>query len=120
MPKEFPKMLWDADGNVHLCNGPADVDPSWTNYHPNDVEKAAAKAEKAAVVSAVMSRDDIVAALNQGGVEFKKNAPTPALYKQLVAALRSELDQRGVQYPADADAPALLALVAPPEAAPQE
>jgi len=76
--------------------------------------KLAAKleAEKAAVVVPLpLTRQQIGAALTQGGVEYQPLAPMSELDALLVASLETHLTDVGVSYPEGSDSRALLAIV---------
>jgi hypothetical protein len=105
--KDFPARMWSPEGKTDVFHRAEDVPAGWTPYHPN----SAPEAVTGAVEVLPMERADIIAALNAGGFEFKKNAPTPALYKQLRARLVEHLTTAGVEFDADADAKTLLGLI---------
>lgn len=120
---KFPGMRWDAEGNAHLCRSEADVQPGWTDQHPSNITAEVAPAlppdhppptpESPDVPE--MTRDDIIAALNEGGVLFSVNAPTKALYKKLRAAAWEALNTAGIVCNPEADARTMLELLPKPE-----
>ena len=91
----------------HAHEAPAD----WLSKHPNDPNYIKPELVKDSVVR--MERADIVEALNAGGFEFKKNAPTAALYAQFRERLVAHLTETGVEFDPEADARTLLGLVTP-------
>lgn len=109
---KFPALRWDAAGNVHHCETEDDVQPGWTDYHP-DSAPVSAILEKG--LGADMTRTEIITALEDGGVTFSKNAPTAALAKQLRVAVLSALEEHDVKYDNAASTKDLLALIPAPE-----
>jgi len=103
---KFPGLRWDADGVAHHCETEDDMQPGWAD-HP-------AKAQKVAPDES-MTRQDIIAALDEGGIVYKKNAPTDALAKQLRVAVLSVLEENDVKYAPNASTKDLLALIPQPE-----
>lgn len=110
--RKFPGLRWDAEGNTHYCATEDDVQPGWTDYHP-DNPPVSATVEKG--LGADMSRAEIIAALEEGGVTFSKNAPTASLAKQLRTAILSELEEQSVKYEPTSSTKDLLALIPAPE-----
>jgi len=123
-------MRWDAEGNAHLCRSEADVQPGWTDQHPSNIPAEAAPAPPPdhpppsnetppapeAPEVQEMTREEIVTALNEGGVQFSNNAPTKALYKKLRVALIEALSAvENIAFDPEADARTLLNLLPKPE-----
>lgn len=105
---KFPGLRWDVEGNVHHCETEDDVQEGWTDNHPDSAPKAKAAGDS-------MTRPEIVAALEQGGITFSKNAPTAALAKQLHTAVFTALEEAAIAYEHDMTTKQLLGLLTPPE-----
>lgn len=114
MSKHAPTMAWHPDtGESQIFNHPGEVPEGWLDTHPNNV-KAKAPAKAAAAADALpMSRDEIVKALTECEIPFKARAKDKDLYALLEKSLRDHFAAEKVEVPADADVPALLALVKP-------
>lgn len=109
---KFPGLRWDTEGNAHHCATEDDVQPGWTDHHPDNAP-VSATVEKSA--GAEMSRAEIIHALDEGGVPYKRNAPTDALAKQLRVAVLNVLEDQSVKYDPTAPTKDLLALIPAPE-----
>ena len=108
---QYPCYRWDAEGNAHRCETAADANPAWTDQHPSNC--SVEKVVEPEVIP--MSRVEIVTALNEGGIEFKKNSPTPALYKQLGYEVKAALTEAAIPFDDKADTKTLLGLLHPAE-----
>ena len=111
----YPAMKFHPQtGESRVFHTAEDVPEGWLNKHPAHVDDTKpAPAQKSATLP--MTRDEIKAALDAGEIAYKKNAGDKALYDLLVASLKTHLTEAGIQFPEDADGPALLALVPPAE-----
>lgn len=111
MSKHEPTMAWHPEtGENKIFNHPSEVPEGWLDTHPSNV----AKAEKPATVAfkdAPMSKDDIVAALTAGGVQFDANAKPKALQGVLREAVIKALTAAEVAFDADKSTKELLSLL---------
>lgn len=112
---KFPGLRWDAEGNTHHCATEDDVQPGWTDYHPDNAPKATQSEDDPWGKDTSMTRAEIIAALDEGGVAHKKNAPTDALAKQLRAAVLGVLEEGNAEYNPLLSTKNLLALIPAPE-----
>lgn len=113
MSKQEPTMAWHPEtGENQIFNHPSEVPEGWLDTHPSNV-KAAVKQEGNKPLS--MTRKEIVAALNDGGLSFDNKAPVKALYAQLTDAVKAVLTEAQVQFDPNADTKDLLALLPKPE-----
>lgn len=114
MSKGFPSMRWSPTGEARTFNAEHEVPEGWADKHPSDPnhtppaepQNGAAPAE-----TLPMTRDEITVALTAGGIDFFPNTGTKKLYALLTARVQAVLTTRGIEFPADADARALLALI---------
>jgi len=115
--KRFPGMRWHPEtGESQIFQTQEDMPAGWLDYNPTGADGL----EKPKASNPLpMTREEIVAALNQGQITFKKNAGTAALYDQLRDALRKFLTERSITFEQDADGKTLLDLVSK-AAVPQE
>jgi hypothetical protein len=121
--QQFPAMMWHPiTGEAVTVNSAAEVPDGYLDQHPNSLAEAEKATPEKPAVGLPMDRAAIVAALNEGEIAFKKNAPTGALYNQLTASLRDALASANVTAPDSAEAPELLEMVKalPPAEAPKE
>lgn len=106
----FPAAYWHQEtGERRVFERPEDLTDEWKDKHPNHNDGL--PPPPPASIELGMTRDEVIAALVQGGIPFKKNAGTAALYKQLVEALQAFLFERKIEFPEKADAKELMALV---------
>lgn len=116
---DYPAMKWHPEtGEPTVFNAPGDVPAGYLDRHPNDpagkveVKKPDAPAK---VPALCLTRKEIRAELDAGGIAYEKDEPTAVLYDKLVAALKAHLEAAEVEFDEAADAKALLALVPKPE-----
>lgn len=104
-------------GELKVCNSAADVPEGWIDTHPNNLPKVdPAAADPAANKAGLeMSREEIMGALDEGGIEYSKNAPTTTLYKKLTEAVKKTLLERGIAYDESFNTKQLLELIPPAE-----
>lgn len=109
MSKHEPTMAWHPEtGENKIFNHPSEVPEGWLDTHPSNV----AKAEKpAAFKDAPMSKEEIVAALTAGGVQFDANAKPKALQGVLREAVTKALTAAEVSFDANASTKELLSLL---------
>lgn len=114
MNKHAPTMAWHPEtGENQIFNHPSEVPDGWLDTHPDNMKaKAPAKAE-AATGALPMTREEITKALDECEISYKPKAKDKALYELLEKSLRDHFAAEKVEVPADADVPALLALVKP-------
>lgn len=112
--RKWPAYYWDQDSKPHRCEGPEDVQEGWLDYSPANAAEAPAPNINEAK-PAPMTRDEIIAALNDGGIDFKKNAGTSALYSQLTERVKAHLTESGIAFNPAADTRTLLGLLKAPE-----
>lgn len=80
-------MLWHPEtGEMGVFAAADDAPKSWLDHHPGTAQPVAEETNDDR-----LSRDEVIAALQAGGIEFSKNARTASLEKQLRAALADEL-----------------------------
>lgn len=113
MSKHQPTMAWHPKtGECQVYNHPDDVPADWLDTHPDNVKAKAAAEKSAAVAEGLpMTRAEIVKALTDFEITFRASAKDKALYALLEKSLREHFATEKVEVPADADVPALLALV---------
>lgn len=109
---------WSPTGESQVFVKASDVPPGWTDFHPGDtaVTAAAKVVQAAAGGKLTMSRDEIVAALVEGGIAFKQNGGTKALHDLLRASLVTALTEAGKVFAENADTKDLYALLTAPPA----
>lgn len=114
-PAKFPGMRWHPKTGVpQVFQKAEEVPEGYLDYHPSNPPEGA-KAEETTGEALPMTRDAIVAELSEGGIYFKKKAPTDELYALLVGSLQAHLKDAAIPFPEDATGPELLALVPKPE-----
>src|SRR5581483_9866922 len=107
--KSAPTMAWHPEtGENRVFPHPSEVPEGWLDTHPSNASKAAEGGDKNPGDKLPMTRKEIVAALNDGGISFDKQAKTSALYAQLLDAVKSALTEAGVEFDVNADAKVLL------------
>jgi hypothetical protein len=134
MPKDpyFPAILWNKHGHSRLFKGKHEIPAGecWRGTHPNnwaedkpEQEAPAVQAEKPAdgpaplpakvepAAGLPLTREEIVAALDTGGVSYSRNTGTRKLYDLLVTTLKGVLKARGVAFDDAADGKTLLGLL---------
>lgn len=80
-------MMWHPKTGERGVFADADTVPAgWLDHHPDAAQPVAEE-----VSDDCLSREEIVTALQEGGVEFSKNARTASLDKQLRTALVEDL-----------------------------
>lgn len=118
VPADFPAMMWKPDGSSYVANSAAEVQPDSTPYHPDSAP--APEAVKAAYPAKPtqpnaqfpLTRKEVVKHLEDGGIDFKHNAPHAVLYGLLLEAVKNALIASEVPFDAEStDAPALLELL---------
>jgi hypothetical protein len=108
--QKFPGYRWHPEsGDCRIFDKAEDVPEGWLESHPGSLDQAAPAADKA-YDALPLSKKEIVAALDEGGVSFKKNAPVAALYALLMENLKKALTEQEIAFPEDADAKALMDL----------
>ncbi len=128
---------WHPETGEHKdYNSLSEVPKGHLDHHPNDEAHAAAEAAAPAKSDApakpsrtkrlqsapkpaadpnAMSRDDVVAALTEGGVEFDNEASDADLQKLLDDKVRAVLTEQGVEFDPNANTKTLLGLLSPAE-----
>lgn len=100
----FPGMRWHPEtGECKTFATAAEMPEGWLDCHPSSLpEKPADQA---------MTRKEITAALNDGGISFKPTASTASLYDLLVDSLKTALVTAEIYFDsASTDARALMGL----------
>jgi hypothetical protein len=96
--KSLPTMAWHPEtGENQIFDHPSEVPEGWLDTHPNNKPKGAKEAKAPApdaFKDAPMSKDEIVAALTAGGVQFDANAKPKALQGVLREAVVKALTGR--------------------------
>lgn len=114
---QFPAMLWNQKtGESRVFERAEDVPAGYLDHYPTDAEKAEAP-EPASPNALPMTREEIIAALKQGGIKFKGNASAAVLYAQLTDAVHFALTEAKVEFNPESPTPDLLKLLAPKEGA---
>lgn len=117
----FPAMMWHAvTGEVGLFTKAEDVPEGYIDTHPlnlANVAQAAAEVVVSAPATALsMTRKEIVAALDQGGIQFNPRAKAVELHDLLVAKVKEVLTNMELEFDdACTDAKTLLGLIPPSE-----
>jgi hypothetical protein len=110
----FPAFYYSPDGEAQIFQAASDVPEGWTTKHPNhqsDVAKPDPKPDLTPNPDK-LTRDEIIAALNNGGIAYKKNAGTAALEAQLRESIKAFLTDTGVpELALDASTKELLTLL---------
>lgn len=106
-----PTVMYGPKGDSQVFHHSKDVPAGWKDAPASAADET--KKTPAPPATLPMARDAIIAALESGGVEYKKNAGTKALYDQLVASVQAHLTTNKIEFPADATAPELLELLTP-------
>lgn len=83
----------------------------WLDHHPLDEDKGGVGSVNAPEAEDSLSRDEIVAALTEGGIAFNKKAATKTLAETLDSSLRAALKARNVEFEEKASTRDLLALI---------
>lgn len=108
---KFPGMRWHPEtGENRIFNSAAEVPDGWQDRHPADTADAK-PAPPPTANPLPMSKAEVKAALTAGGIAFEPRLGHKALYEILVVSLKEHLTAAGIEFPADATAPQLLALV---------
>lgn len=124
----FPAMMFHPEtGEGKVFKTAGEVPEGYLSFHPKDPARKAKDALEAAkvvdakpaaaVAKAVdipMTRDEIIAALNSGGIPFDDNAKTRALHNQLRDAVHAALIEAKISYVDNAPTKDLLALLPDP------
>lgn len=109
---EFPAMYWKADGSNYVAKTAADVLPDTTPYHPDNAPKVEAKAPAPGANELPLSKDEVVAALSEGGITHNPNKSHAKLYSLLLAAVKAALDEAAIAYDAaETNVKTLMALL---------
>lgn len=115
----FPALMWHAvTGEVGLFTKAEDVPEGYIDTHPNNLasvtQPAAEQPNAPAALS--MTRDEIVKALEEGGIPFKPNASDKKLHNLLVFKVKEVLQAAEIEFDdACTDAKILLGLLPPSE-----
>lgn len=109
MTEKFaPVMAWHPEtGENRIFNYPSEVPADWLDTHPNNVVKPKADPD--------MTKDEIMAALTEGGVQFDPKAKTKVLAATLRSAVEKALVSAEIDFGPDQPTKELLALLPPPE-----
>jgi hypothetical protein len=107
------KMLWNAKTGEAQVFADNDTPPAgFIDHHPADVEKGGKPAkDPASPAEKPLTKAEIVAALEAGGVEFDKGAKADVLGKQLHDALVAALTASNTAMTGEESTRELLAMV---------
>jgi|SRR6185437_14084595 len=108
----WPSRKYGPNGQSEIFERAEDVPEGWLDAPPPVEEVAAVVVEPPAPLG--LTRDEIVAALNEGGIEFKKNAGTKSLHDLLRDNVVAALHEKGEAFDVDADTKTLLGLLTAP------
>lgn len=115
----YPAMKWHPEtGEARAFTKAGDVPDGWLDTHPNNisvVDKAAANNKDVVgkPVPLPLTRKEMVAALQQGGIAFDPAAKVDVLYAVLTEAVKKFLTDAEIEFDPALDTKALLALVPP-------
>lgn len=117
MSQTFPAMMWHAvTGEVGLFIKAEDVPEGYIDTHPNNLANVAPAELPNASAALSMPRDEIVKALEEGGIPFKPNASDKKLHNLLVFKVKEVLQAAEIEFDdACTDAKTLLGLLPPSE-----
>lgn len=115
----MPRILWHFKTGDSIVVGDGEADPDdYLDFHPADEVKARAAAALNPVPApptkdpnAPLTRKEVIAFLNEGGIAFDKENKVEDLTKLLIDAARSALSGAGRPAPDDASPRAVMALV---------
>lgn len=94
---EFPKQVYNPmTAEMIVAKSATDVPQGWIDHYPTEDERDAANKPDPDKASP-LSRDQLIAALKEGGISFKANASTKDLEGLLAESLRAVLVKRGAQ-----------------------
>ena len=111
-----PTYRYGPNGEAKIFNDSNDVPEGWLDHHPTPAEAAEIAVIVPGASAAIpMTREEIIAALEGGGIGYKRNAGTKALYDQLTVKVKEHLVEREIAFPAGADTKALLELLSSEE-----
>jgi len=108
-----PSYYYGPDGEAKIFHDSDEVPAGWLD----DPKKHKAKPEVVQKPEDVlgMTKAEIVAALNEGGIAFQKNASAKTLHDLLRASVITALTEAGTEFDPQADTKALYGLLTPPE-----
>lgn len=108
-------MRWSVEtGESKVFKKGEEIPDGWLDHHPNDEEKGGAGPKRdAPEKDPPLERDEVIAALKEGGVNFNEQATTRQLDNALKGALRKALTaaKREDEFDKDTSTRALLAIV---------
>lgn len=114
---DYPAMKWHPEtGEMRVYAKAEHVPEGWLDTHPANlahVQALAAAAPKPVKLS--LTRQEILAALHEGGIEHNIKAKTQDLHERLRERCVAHLTDAGVEFDAAADTKALLELIPKPE-----
>lgn len=113
--KSYPVVMWHPETREPTTFDHPDDVPAGYLDHPAAAPAKPVPDEAETAVTLPLNRKEIRAELDEAGITYDKSAKTGDLYTVLVDALKAHLNEAEVEYPADADAKALLALVPKPD-----
>ncbi len=126
-------MRWNPKtGENQVFADDSAVPAGWVSHHPNSTPAAEKPAETPAAPSratraprslrtprdeapADMTRDEVVKALFDGGVQFDPDDDFPALYALLTEKVKAVLTEQGTKFDQAASTKTLLGLLSPAE-----
>jgi hypothetical protein len=109
-----PTYRYGPNGEGQVFNHSDDVPEGWLD-DPTKHEAPAKQASEAAPAQPDMTRKEIVAALQSGGLQFDARANVATLYAQLTEAVKKALADSGVDPVPDLPTKQLLELLPAPE-----
>ena len=109
--QDFPALFWNQEtGEPVTVKDEASIPAGYKPYHPNSAPKAAAPAP--ATNALPLNKDEVLAALKEGGIPHNPAQSHGKLYNLLLAAVKAALDEAKVTYDAaETNVKALLALL---------
>lgn len=131
--KPAPTMAWNPEKleeggyESRTFNHPSEVPEGWLDTHPEHpslkvpvkppgvINPKGSKAPEAAKVPLDMTRKEITAALDEGGVKYDPQAKVADLYPLLTENVKKALLEAEIEFDPNAGTKALLALLTPAE-----
>lgn len=118
---EYPAMKWHPEtGEAKVFHKAEDVPDGYLDTHPSNLANVAAANQEASkklnkAKTLPLSKDEIIAALVEGGIGYPKQASAKALYDLLTEKVKAALTEAGTSFDPEADTKTLLGLLTPPE-----
>lgn len=113
--KDFPAMFWNQEtGEPVTVNSEAEIPEGYKPYHPNSerAQEAAALAAAQAPAGLPLTKEEVLAHLEQGGIAHNPAKSHKNLYNLLLTSVKNALAQAEIEFDAEStDVKALLELL---------